>query len=85
MVEVDSPDLHKLHDLIKKSLPNTQDFDEYRPHVTLAYLKPGMGKKYATDEPLGGEFTAETLCFCPKDKSGKTEVPLTGGKDDRRD
>jgi 2'-5' RNA ligase len=26
--------------------PNTNYFDEYHPHVTIAYLKKGMGEKY---------------------------------------
>lgn len=27
-------------------LPNTQTYPDYHPHMTVAYLKPGMGKKY---------------------------------------
>ncbi len=26
--------------------PNTQTFPDYHPHMTLAYVKPGLGKKY---------------------------------------
>jgi len=29
-----------------KELPNTNDFPKYHPHLTVAYLKPGMGDKY---------------------------------------
>lgn len=28
------------------SFPNTQTYDEYKPHMTLAYVKKGQGKKY---------------------------------------
>lgn len=27
-------------------LPHTNDYDEYSPHVTIAYVKKGTGKKY---------------------------------------
>jgi len=29
-----------------KEFPFTSDFPEYHPHMTIAYLKPGTGKKY---------------------------------------
>lgn len=38
-----------LHDCNKElcKLPHTTDFPNYHPHMTVAYLKPGMGKEYA--------------------------------------
>ncbi len=30
-----------------KQFPFTSDFPDYHPHMTVAYLKKGMGKKYA--------------------------------------
>ncbi len=38
-----------LHDCNKElcKLPHTTDFPDYHPHMTVAYLKPGMGKEYA--------------------------------------
>lgn len=29
-----------------KELPHTSDFPDYHPHLTIGYLKPGIGKKY---------------------------------------
>ena len=29
-----------------KELPNTQTYPDYHPHMTIAYLKPGLGEKY---------------------------------------
>ena len=29
-----------------KNFPNTQTYDEYKPHMTIAYCKKGTGKKY---------------------------------------
>jgi GNAT superfamily N-acetyltransferase len=38
----------KLHDLNRKlkAVEHTDTFPEYRPHMTVAYLKPGTGHKY---------------------------------------
>lgn len=30
-----------------RKLPHTSDYPDYHPHMTIAYLKPGMGQKYA--------------------------------------
>jgi hypothetical protein len=37
-----------LHDINKSlcELPHTNKFPDYHPHCTIAYLKPGKGKKY---------------------------------------
>lgn len=37
--------LHKCNKQLA-TLPNTQTFPDYHPHMTIAYLKPGMGQKY---------------------------------------
>ncbi len=37
--------LQQLHDELSK-LPNTDKFPIYKPHITIAYLNKGMGKKY---------------------------------------
>lgn len=29
-----------------KELPHTNEYPDYKPHCTLAYLKPGLGQKY---------------------------------------
>ena len=38
--------LSKANNSLKK-LPNTNEYPTYSPHLTLAYLKPGFGKKYS--------------------------------------
>jgi hypothetical protein len=72
-VDIESPDLHRLNKKIAESLPNTDTHPEYIPHATIAYLKPGEGKKYA-GKPLpgitGNEVTLDTVTFSGKD--GKT-------------
>lgn len=43
--DVDSPDLKFLNYVLSK-LPNSNPFDHYLPHSTIAYLKPGTSQKY---------------------------------------
>jgi 2'-5' RNA ligase len=37
--------LHQCNQRLK-TLPNTQKYPDYHPHMTIAYLKPGKGKEY---------------------------------------
>lgn len=45
-VDVEGEGLRRLNNLISDSLECTDTHPEYRPHVTLAYVKPGLGQKY---------------------------------------
>lgn len=44
--EIESDHLRQLRDRAIK-LPHTTTYPEYNPHMTIAYVKPGAGKKYA--------------------------------------
>lgn len=44
--DINSPILHKIHNELIKIVPNTQTFPTYVPHMTIAYVKAGTGKKY---------------------------------------
>ncbi len=46
-IDVVSDDLHRLNKLISSSLECTDTHPTYKPHVTIAYVKPGLGEKYA--------------------------------------
>lgn len=98
-VDVLSKELEALNKLICQMLPHTDTFPVYVPHVTVAYLKPGMGAKYVGSSFLAGEsFIAESLEFCSKDgkcatinlaakqtnKANKDQV-LAGGYGDKYD
>ena len=37
--------LQELHDMMSE-LPNSNEYPEYKPHITIAYVKKGLGKKY---------------------------------------
>lgn len=41
--------LQELHDQLSK-FPNSDQFPIYKPHITIAYVKKGTGKKYAKPE-----------------------------------
>lgn len=46
-VEVTSPDLEELNQFLSDNLEHTDTHPIYSPHITLAYVRPGMGRKYA--------------------------------------
>lgn len=78
-VDVESEDLRRLNAKIA-ALPNSEKHPDYKPHATIAYLKPGSGKKYA-GKPVpgvsGAEITIDTLTFSGKNGE-KVEIPLSG-------
>lgn len=79
-LDVDSPDLHRLNAKLA-TLPHTSTFPTYQPHVTLAYVKPGEGAKYAGHEipgVTGQEMTVDHILF--SDRSGKQHVVRLGGQ-----
>ena len=79
-VEVKSPDLHRLNALLGRLSPNHTTHPTYIPHATLAYLKPGRGKKYIGDALLDGQqLTFTSLTFSGKN-GHRESLPLTGAK-----
>ena len=77
-VEVKSPDLHRLNALLGRLAPNHSTHPIYLPHATIAYLKPGAGKKYVGDKALDGkELMFTSLTFSGKN-GHRESLPLTG-------
>lgn len=75
-VDVKSEDLHRLYKLIGRLVPTHTTFPVYRPHVTLAYLKPGRGKKYVGEDALKGQkLTFNSVIFSGK-KGHRETLPL---------
>ncbi|MDQ3920211.1 MAG: 2'-5' RNA ligase family protein, partial [Acidobacteriota bacterium] len=79
-VDVDSPELHALNAKIAAAEEHTDTHPEYKPHVTLAYVKKGLGAKYdgrSVDGVTGRTVKLDSLTF--SDRDGKAvEIPLTG-------
>ncbi len=60
-IDVESEDLTNLHELCKE-LPHKLNFPDYHPHITLAYVVKGSGKKY-NKEIKDIELSCDTLKF----------------------
>ncbi len=80
IVEIHSPDLHRLNKKIEKSGEFTDTHPGYKPHATIAYLKPGKGKKYTgSTEFKGVRAVIPAVTFSAKDGT-KTDIPLGDNK-----
>lgn len=44
--DVEGPELFNMNKVLVDNFPYTTDYPDYHPHSTIAYVKPGMGKKY---------------------------------------
>ena len=44
-VDVEGPQLRALNKRLMDEFGTSSEFKEYKPHLTIAYLKKGMGKK----------------------------------------
>lgn len=75
ILRVHSDDLHMMNETLRR-LPHVNTHPTYQPHVTVAYLKPGMGEHYCGleaekeadaggREPFDLQFTQ--LVFSPKE------------------
>ncbi len=84
LVDVDSPDLHRLNAKIAQALEVTDTHPEYKPHATIAYVKRGLGKQYAGNAALEGQtVTLNAITFSSKDGS-QTVIPLGGATTETR-
>ena len=77
-VAVSGKRLHKLNALVSKSVEVTDTYPEYKPHLTLAYVRKGEGKKYVGNDIVDGmELTFDRFQFSDKDRE-KTTISLIG-------
>lgn len=44
--DIESHQLREINKEIKKKFPYTTEFEVYKPHLTIGYLKPGCGENY---------------------------------------
>lgn len=76
--DVESEDLHKLNNYIRKHFDYETDFPDYHPHATVAYLKKGKGKQYVDNRSNKFKdvvFEYDSILFSSKG-SKKTVIPL---------
>lgn len=77
-VEVDSSELLKLNRLLS-SLDHVDTHDQFRPHVTLAYVRAGTGRRFSGDSYFEGlGFTVDSLTFSNR-QGQHFDISLTGG------
>lgn len=78
-VDVVSDQLSELNAKLDKVLATPgKTFDEYQPHVTIAYVKKGMGQKYVGDTRFKGQkITLDNLTFSMQDGK-RINIPLAG-------
>ena len=71
-----TPQLQRYRDLFLK-IPNTQTYDGFKPHITIAYVKPGLGKKYKATlrEPFKIIFDKAVYSWHPNKDKKKTDDP----------
>lgn len=57
-------------------LPNSNAYPEYKPHCTIAYLKPGMGEKYVKLFKNMEYLVFPTKLVYSEPNKNKTEIPV---------
>lgn len=78
-IEVESEALHKLNKIVCERLECTDTHPDYKPHVTIAYVKGGSGKKWAErlNDLKGQVAVFDKIVFSNKEREHH-EIPLTG-------
>lgn len=78
-ISVESEDLAEFQKILWDGVEHESDYPEYKPHITIAYVKPGSGSLYSgITEFEGTEVTFDTVVFSPSDGE-KTNIPLGVG------
>jgi 2'-5' RNA ligase len=80
IVKCKSKSLAKMHKILKDEVKNEEKFPNYTPHITVAYLKKGKGKKYKemAEKELGEVFKSfkfNEVFFEDKDNN-RTNIKL---------
>lgn len=73
-IEVISPELHALNKKISETFEHTDTHPEYIPHVTLAYVKAGCGKKYEGRTDFQGMKIPISGCTFSGNDNRKTQI-----------
>lgn len=60
--DVESAELSQLHEMFGK-LPNHDEHLKYHPHMTLAYVKRGMGKRFVRNPSKFARVPVKTLVY----------------------
>ena len=77
---IEAPELHQINSEIEKHGDFAEpSFPEYKPHATVAYVKPEVADRYVgMGVTHGKKFTVNEIAIT--DRNGKQEVVKLGGK-----
>ncbi len=75
-VEVLGDQLHALHKLLGDELENSDEWDEYRPHATFAYIKKGTCRELSGDDEFVGEKIEVNEIVFNSSTSGSSIIKL---------
>lgn len=74
--DVEGDNLHETNKDLSK-LPHTTDFPDYKPHMTIAYLKSGYGSKYIPKiKKFGNFWVAPQYAIYSKTDETKTKISI---------
>lgn len=76
VIAVESEQLHELNRLICDALEHTDTHNEYKPHLTIAYLKPGTGTRYRALDDLDDKQLTFSECVFSDQAGNKTALEL---------
>ena len=65
--DIEGKKLRALREIFNR-LPNQDSHPEYNPHMTLAYVRRGMGRKYARNAQKSARVPVNTLEYSDKGK-----------------
>jgi 2'-5' RNA ligase len=76
-IEVKSPHLNKIHEMIRKNFDNNYKWSQYNPHVTLAYVKKGTCNEYVGNKTFEGmKVMFETFMYSNGIRELNHAVPM---------
>jgi 2'-5' RNA ligase len=77
-IDVESQALRDLNAAISQAFEVTDTYPEYHPHVTIAYVKKGMGRAHIGEDDFAGlDVPIDRLIFSSK-MGRQTIIPLAG-------
>jgi len=75
-LSVESNDLKRLNNIIKKECKYTSNFPIYVPHCTIAYVKKNTGEKYTGNDQFNGKkITIKEVVFSSSNGT-KTKIKI---------
>jgi 2'-5' RNA ligase len=80
-IDVGSKDLRRLNKAVGEGVKVTDTHPEYVPHVTLAYVKKGLGEKFAGDSSLAGRRVTIGSVTFSSSNGETTDIPLGGNSE----